>query len=50
MILKLNKDWAGHVERVGEMRKGTKIYLEYLQGRDHLRDLGVDENIILNGF
>jgi hypothetical protein len=33
--------WAEHVARILEIR--THALLENLKGRDHLRDLGVDE-------
>jgi hypothetical protein len=37
----------GHVARMGEMRNAYKFQLEYLKGRDHFEDLGLDGKIIL---
>jgi hypothetical protein len=36
-----------HVARMGAMRNTCNIYLESLKVRDHSKDLGVDERIIL---
>jgi hypothetical protein len=36
---------VGHVARMGEMH--TKFWSENLKGRDHMEDLGVDGNTIL---
>jgi len=38
---------ARHVARMGEMRKQTIFWLEYLKGRDHLEDPGVDRKLLL---
>jgi hypothetical protein len=40
--------WAGHVAR---MRKkiNTGILVEKTEGRDHVKDLGVDGKILVNG-
>jgi len=39
--------WAGHVERMGNMRIQAKFWSENVKGRDHAEDLGVDGWIIL---
>jgi hypothetical protein len=38
---------AGHVARIGENRTEYAFWYKYLNGRDHLEDLDVDESIIL---
>jgi hypothetical protein len=38
---------ARHVAQMGQMRNAHNFQLENLKGRDHLKDLGVDERIIL---
>jgi hypothetical protein len=41
--------WAGHIAHVSEMRIGYKILVRcrYPEGRDHMEDLDIDRNIIL---
>jgi len=39
--------WAGHVARMGEERGTYRVLVGKPEGRDHWRDLGVDEWIIL---
>jgi hypothetical protein len=39
--------WVGHVAYIREMKKHTKFWSEYSNGRGHLRDLGIDERITL---
>jgi hypothetical protein len=40
--------WAGHVARMGNtVNEKKNTFLEWLKGRDHLEDLGIDERIIL---
>lgn len=34
--------WAGHVVYVGEMGIFTKLWLEKLEGKGHVEDLGID--------
>jgi hypothetical protein len=38
---------AGHVARMREMKKRARFWSENLKGRDHSKDLSVDEKIIL---
>jgi hypothetical protein len=42
--------WIGHLASMGEKRKAYKFYLENLEGRDDVSDLGVDVEIILKWF
>jgi hypothetical protein len=37
-----------YVSRMGEMRNAHKILVKIYQGKNHLRDLGVDGKIMLN--
>ena len=40
--------WAWHVTRMGNSRKGVyRVLMGNLRERDHLKDPGVDERIIL---
>jgi hypothetical protein len=39
-IISIRMRWAGHVARMGDMRNSYK-------GRDHSKDLGVDEEVII---
>jgi hypothetical protein len=39
--------WAGQVARIEEMRRSYKMLAGKPEGRNHLRDLGVDVRIIL---
>jgi hypothetical protein len=39
--------WAGHVALMGKMRNASSILVGQLNGRDHLRELGIDWKIIL---
>jgi hypothetical protein len=39
--------WAGHVALMGEMRHAHKIWMGDLKERDHLKDIDIDERIIL---
>jgi len=38
--------WAEHTARMGEVTH-TKLWSENLKGTDHLEDLGIDGNLIL---
>jgi hypothetical protein len=40
--------WAGHVARMGEGRVHTRFWWGDLREKDHLKNPGVDKNIILN--
>jgi hypothetical protein len=46
-LIKLRMRWAGHVARMGEKRGAYRILMGRPEGRDHLRDPGVDGRIIL---
>jgi hypothetical protein len=37
--------WVGHLARMGGMINA--FWFEYLKGRDHSEDLGIDEKIML---
>jgi hypothetical protein len=39
--------WVGRVACMGEMRNVYKFWLENMNGRDHLEDVGVDGKILL---
>jgi hypothetical protein len=39
--------WAGQIARIEEMRMSYKMLAGKPEGRNHLRDLGVDVRIIL---
>jgi len=39
--------WAGHVACMGERRNSYIILVEISEGKNHLRDLGIDGRIIL---
>jgi hypothetical protein len=39
--------WAGHVERMREVRNIYEFWSENLKGRDHCEDPSVDGNIVL---
>jgi hypothetical protein len=39
--------WAGHIARIGEMRKNKILWVENLMGRDNSQDLVVDGKKIL---
>jgi hypothetical protein len=47
VINKRRMRWAGHVERMGEMRSAHRFLSENLKGRDHSEDMDVDGTIIL---
>jgi hypothetical protein len=38
------------MENVQNMSLNANLYSKSLRGRDHLKDVNVDEKIILNGF
>jgi hypothetical protein len=39
--------WMGHIARIREMSNSYTIFGRIPEGKNHLRDLGVDERIIL---
>ena len=39
--------WAGHVARMGERRRICRVLVGKPEGKNHLKDLGVDGRIIL---
>jgi hypothetical protein len=47
MVKSRRTRWAGYVARMGEMRNKYRILAGELKGRDHSKDLGIGERIIL---
>jgi hypothetical protein len=47
MIKSKRMRWAGHVARMGEIKKGTKFWLEILKKRGNSEDTGAEGRIII---
>jgi lipase chaperone LimK len=47
MITSRTMRWAGHVERMGEIRNAYNFFLGSLEERNHSKDLSVGRRIIL---
>jgi hypothetical protein len=47
MIKSRRMRWAGHVAPVGDRRGVYRVLVERPEGKRHLKDLGIDERIIL---
>jgi ribonuclease I len=46
-MMKSRRIWVKHTACMGQMSNAYKMLVESLKGRDHLKDLGTDERIIL---
>jgi hypothetical protein len=49
-VIKSRNRWAGHVACMEEMRNACSIFVEKLEGKNHLKDLVVRGKIILEWF
>ena len=48
-LMKLRQiKWTGHLEHVGEKGKTYRIFMGKLEGKNHLENLRVNGDIILN--